>query len=78
MGCHPNITATKFPKQSKVGEPCKVLFHYGAGGEARGVIVRDDVGEPWIGIIKLDDGRHILFTECQYQPLSLALPKGSA
>ncbi len=31
-----------------------------------GVIVRDDKEEPGEKIIKLDDGRYVLATECQY------------
>lgn len=33
-----------------------------------GVMERDDSEEPFRGIIRLDDGRHILTTECQWQP----------
>jgi hypothetical protein len=33
------------------------------------VVVRDDVdGAALLTIIRLDDGRHVLSTECQYQP----------
>ncbi len=73
MGCVDNIGVDKFPKQGRIGERCKVLFHYGVGGELHGTIVRDDMEDPWRGIIKLDDGRFVLMTECQYQPSSLAL-----
>jgi hypothetical protein len=31
------------------------------------VVVRDDISEPFVGIIRLDDGRHVLMTECQFQ-----------
>jgi hypothetical protein len=29
--------------------------------------VRDDISKPFVGIIRLDDGRHVLMTECQFQ-----------
>lgn len=69
MGYVENITHDKFPKQgSWLGKKCKVLFRYGSDNEPElmGVIIRDDVEEPFRGIIKLDDGRYILMTECQY------------
>lgn len=31
-----------------------------------GTVIRDDVEDPHLTIIKLDDGRIILGTECQY------------
>jgi hypothetical protein len=33
-----------------------------------GEVVRDDIEAPYIMIIRLDDGRHVLATECQWQP----------
>jgi hypothetical protein len=68
MGCVKNITATKFPKQGAYKDRrTRVLFHYG-GVEVLGTVVRDDREEPWVTIIRLDDGRHVLATECQYAP----------
>ncbi|WP_260973634.1 hypothetical protein [Mycolicibacterium llatzerense] len=32
-----------------------------------GEIVRDDAEPPGVTIIRLDDGRHVLSTECQYR-----------
>lgn len=68
MGCVPNITATMFPKQGTwLGLRTKVVFHHG-GPEIMGTIVRDDNETPHITIIRLDDGRHVLTTECQHAP----------
>jgi hypothetical protein len=68
MGWHKNITAEKFPEQgSFLNRPCRVRFHYGPK-EFHGTVVRDDMEEPFVTIIKLDNGRYILSTECQYQP----------
>jgi hypothetical protein len=33
-----------------------------------GTIVRDDNEPPWRTIIRLDDGRVVLASECQYSP----------
>jgi hypothetical protein len=68
MGAVKNITATTFPRQGAYqNQRTKVLFHYG-GPELMGTIVRDDYEDPFVTIIKLDDGRYVLATECQYAP----------
>lgn len=69
MGCHPNIHATKFPRQypDKVGTRVEVSFHY-ARDSVKGTVVRDDAEEPYVTIFRLDDGRFVLSTECQYRP----------
>lgn len=67
MGCHENISYEKFPKQSgAVGMEAEVCFYYNTAQTLRGVIVRDDREAPAITIIRLEDGRHVLGTECQY------------
>lgn len=66
MGVHKNIGLDKFPEQDKVGKPVSVCFNYDTSKRISGVIVRDDVGDPWRVIIKLDDGRYVLDTECQF------------
>lgn len=69
MGCVPTITATSFPKQgSYLGRRVKILYHYNQEG-GLGTIIRDDAEEPHRTIIKTDDNRYILATECQYQPI---------
>lgn len=68
MGNVPNITQPRFPEQGRhAGQRCEVLFHY-QGPALSGTVVRDDNEAPWVTIIKMDDGRHILSTECQYSP----------
>lgn len=67
MGCVSSTTHDKFPKQGTyAGKRVSVLFHY-KDPKLGGVMVRDDIEAPFVAIIKLDDGRHILTTECQYQ-----------
>lgn len=55
-----------FPAQGEyAGKRVHVIF----GREDvrfNGVIVRDDMAAPMLTIIRLDDGRHVLSTECQY------------
>ncbi len=69
MGAVKNITFDKFPKQGTyAGRETEVCFHYDTSRRLKGVIVRDDVEEPFLTIIKLEDGRHVLATECQYSP----------
>lgn len=69
MGIHGNITSTKYPAQgSYLGRRVSVCFHYDAGTLVPGTLVRDDVEDPWRTIIRLDDGRHVLSTECQWSP----------
>lgn len=67
MGCHDNITATKFPKQSEnLNKSVNVCFHYDTSQTLRGTIIRSDTEEPGIMIINLEDGRTVLSTECMY------------
>lgn len=76
MGVHPNISHAKFPKQGDYyGHRCRVLFNY-SEPEILGRIVRDDVEDPFLTIIHLDDGRHVLTTECQYSPFEPPEPAG--
>jgi len=44
-----------------------VCFDYDTSRTLLGLVVRDDAEEPGRMIIKLEDGRHVLSTECQYQ-----------
>lgn len=70
MGVENTIDTEKFPHQGTLlGKQVRVCFDYGNSQTLLGIVVRDDAGEPWRTIIKLDDGRYILSTECQYQPL---------
>lgn len=67
MGVHRNIDIHKFPVQSSwVNEPVLVCFNYNTDVVVQGVIVRDDLQDPYLLIIKLDDGRFVMSSECQY------------
>lgn len=67
MGCVETISAYSFPKQSQyVGRRCKVCFHYDTSQEFKGTVIRDDREDPFETLIRLDDGRVLRATECQY------------
>lgn len=67
MGYVQSIDANTFPKQgSWLGKRANVCFHYDTSVLIGGIFVRDDAEEPHVSIIRLDDGRHVLTTECQH------------
>ena len=67
MGCHTDINFDTFPKQGNhLGKKVKVCFHFDTSRLISGEIVRNDTSDPYLTIIKLEDGRHVLGTECQY------------
>lgn len=67
MGCVQNIDYYSFPKQtSHVNRRCRVSFNYDISRYICGTIIRDDSEAPFETLIKLDDGRTIRATECQY------------
>lgn len=69
MGVHPNIDYDRFPRQGQfVNRRVRVCFNY-RPKYVYGVMIRDDAEEPFLGIIRLDDNRVIMATECQYSPL---------
>lgn len=79
MGVHDNIAADKFPKQGEfLNRRTEVCFNYDSSVTFGGVFVRDDDEAPHISIIRLDDGRHVLATECQYRPPFDKPPVGRA
>ena len=69
MGVVLNIGATKFPEQDpeKQQKRVAVRFRDNSGVDVLGTIVRSDAEEPYQTIIKLDDGRYILDSECMYR-----------
>lgn len=70
MGVVANITVTEFPKQGDLaGKRVLVCFHHDKSRVVEGVVLRDDVEAPYRRIIHLDDGRVVLDTECQFQPV---------
>ncbi|RDU94566.1 hypothetical protein [Trinickia dinghuensis] len=65
-----NISATEFPQQgARAGKRVLVCFHHDTSRAIEGVVLRDDAEEPFRRVIHLDDGRVVLDTECQFQPL---------
>ena len=67
MGCVETISADSFPRQSKdVGRRVFVCFHYDTEAQIPGILVRDDREVPFRLIIRLDDGRYVMGSECQY------------
>jgi hypothetical protein len=71
MGCASNVSAAAFPKQgSYAGSRVRVCFNYDTSACVFGVVVRDDAEAPGVIIIRLEDSRHVLSTECQWQPVS--------
>ncbi|MMZ62603.1 hypothetical protein D1872_248190 [compost metagenome] len=70
MGVHSNISTNLFPKQgSFLDRRVLVSFNYDTNNTVLGTIVRDDIEDPFVTIIKLDDGRFVLSTECQFTEL---------
>ena len=69
MGVHAKIGIASFPKQGPwLGKRTRVCFNYDTSQTVMGTVVRDDYEDPWVTIIKLDDGRYIRASECQHQP----------
>ena len=67
MGCVETIDAYRFPKQSEyVNRRCEVCFKYDTSTVIPGTVIRDDREEPFETLIRLDDGRVLRATECQY------------
>ncbi len=67
MGIVNNIDHEQFPAQTaNVGERCEVCFKYDTAHVVYGTVVRDDGEESGKMIIRLDDGRYVLSTECMY------------
>jgi hypothetical protein len=68
MGSYENITIEKMPKQGELGRFVRVIFHGNTSLMIGGNVVRDDLEDPFLTVIHLNDGRYVLGTECQYQP----------
>lgn len=71
MGVVDNIDFYSFPRQKtegfcKVGDRVSVCYKYDTSRCHEGVIVRGDMEAPGETIIKLDNGRYLRATECQY------------
>ena len=69
MGVVKGISASEFPKQgSWLHCVTQVCFNYDSSQQIGGIVVRDDREFPHLCIIRLDDGRYVLATECQHTP----------
>jgi len=66
MGVVDSIDHDSFPEQGKIGKGVRVCFKYDTSKTIGGVIVRDDMAKPYRTIIRLNDGRIVLATECQF------------
>ena len=64
-----NVTSSRFPKQCEARLNRKVfaLFHDDLMLRVPGTLVRCDEEMPYVTILKLDDGRFILDTECIFE-----------
>lgn len=68
MGCSKKVGIDIFPKQGPFLHcRVRVCFNYDTSSVIEGEMVRQDMEEPYLSIIKLDDGRYIMTTECQFQ-----------
>lgn len=69
MGAKANVSTTEYPAQGELlNARVRVAFNYGRQ-EFIGTVVRWDIEEPHVTIIRLEDGRHVLGSECQYAPM---------
>lgn len=67
MGIAKAISYKEFPSQSnQLNKRTWVCFNYDIDNRIGGTVVRDDLVSPFVTIIKLDDGRYVNSTECQY------------
>ena len=67
IGVVENVRADAFPRQgSWLGKTVGVCFNYDTSQLLAGVVIRDDAEAPWQTILRLDDGRVVLSTECQF------------
>lgn len=65
MGVKAGVSLDEWPKQgSFLGKRVKVCFNYDMSRTIGGQIVRDDA--TGVAIIRLDNDRYVLSTECQY------------
>jgi hypothetical protein len=64
-----NAGFNRFPEQGDyLGVAVEVRSKYNNSNEI-GIVVRDDIEEPYRKIIELENGKYILGTECTYRPV---------
>lgn len=62
-----NISFGSFPRQGDhLYKRTKVCFNYDTSQLINGTIIRDDREHPFLTMIRLEDGRTVLASECQY------------
>lgn len=67
MGINKNIGFGVYPKQGDyLDARVNVIYNYDTTIKESGTIIRDDIEEPFRTVIKLDDGRILLGSECQF------------
>lgn len=70
MGIVANIDFNHYPKQTEMaGRRVLVCFKYDTQHTIPATVVRDDEEDPGRTILRLDDGRIVLGTECQWRSL---------
>lgn len=68
MGCVKNISADSYPAQGEfLGRDVEVCFDYDVSCVIKGKVIREDVEEPGLMLIQLENGWVIRSTECQYR-----------
>lgn len=80
MGCVEGIGFDEFRKQGEnLGKRVRVCFYFDTSRILLGTVVRHDTtaSNDDRTIILLDDGRYVLSTECQYQPIGLPPTEGA-
>ena len=67
MGVVQNISIDSFPRQGDyLYKRTDVCFNYDTSKLVGGTVIRDDREYPFFTIIRLDDGRIVLSSECQH------------
>jgi hypothetical protein len=70
MGTTTQIDADTYPAQGDYnGRRVQVCYNYDTARTVDGTVIRDDKTAPWLTIIRTDDGRTVLSTECQWSPI---------
>lgn len=71
MGVSEHVGADRFPKQGPwLGQKHRVCFDFDASQTFDAVCIRDDLSEPRLTIFQLENGKVVLATECQHQPMT--------
>lgn len=77
MGYSKNIGVDRFPQQGQWANKIVCVRFHDEERTLRGKVVRDDIRDPYVMIILLEDGRHVLATECVYSRDTAAVPRNT-